>query len=149
MKKILLICLLSMFALTCMASETKNKAKVSRDWKIIGRDYNIFDDPSMRPFSFGLTSWTDKEHGTDPALYGSVALLSYKEMVRFECGGAATFHKGEKWADIAMVTGLSTLIADRIVLGVWYSPFWNLYDKKHSDDPWGVMIGYSIPLGKN
>jgi len=118
-----------------------------RDFMLIGRDYNLWDDMvSVHPISAGLNSWTDKEYGTVPALFGSIALFSYKDIVRLECGGTITWHKNNNQPDIAMLSGISTLIKERIVLGIWMSPFWNLYEK-NPDDPWGVMIGYVIPLG--
>lgn len=137
---------LAMLGLLLCASITLGQERKSpRDLMIIGRDFNLFESVSVKPVSIGVTSWTDREHGTDPAMYVSGAMLSYKDIIRFECGGTATLHNGERWVDIAMITGISTLIADKVVVGAWFAPFWNTYGPR-PDDPWGIMIGYAFSL---
>ena len=125
--------------------------KSPRDLMIIGRDYNLWEDISARPVSVGLNSWYTVETGVLPAIYASAAVISYKDIVRLELGGSATWNShrringGSGSIDMALLTGVSTLIADRIVVGIWFAPFWNLYGSK-PDDAFGGMIGYAFSL---
>ena len=138
-KKILLV--LAMIAsLGCTSyGETRRSP---RDLMLIGRDYNLWEDVSAHPLSVGVNSWYNKELGSMPAVYGSIALLSYKDVVRLECGGTATWNHHTGWAEIDMLTGFSTLLNERIVVGIWLAPFWKLYTP-WNDNPWGVMVGYA------
>jgi len=127
-------------AFSSLGAETKS----TRDFKIVGRDYNFWDDIiSVHPVSIGVASWTDENLGNRPALYASGAMFTYKDVVRLEFGGVVTWDNNRGWADIAMLTGVSTLINDHIIFGIWLSPFWNLYGD-NPDDPWGVMLGYAF-----
>ena len=116
--------------------------------KLICRDYNPLDSlTSVHPLTIGITSWTSKGLGTLPALYGSMAILSYKDVVRLECGGAITWDRyrfpdrGEP--TISLITGFSTLIKEKYVVGVWMAPPWNLYGSR-PDDAYGLMVGYAF-----
>jgi len=141
MKKYLIMLVLLCTILSCQASE--------RSLKMMYYDYSVLD-LSIHPLSVGITSWTDKRYNnTVPALYGSVTMLSYRDIVRLEIGGCATWDKNRVINNdhgsvaISMITGISTLINEKYVVGIWMSPFWNLYGSRPSD-PYGIMIGYAF-----
>ena len=141
MKKFLSILVFFCLILNSFASE--------RSLKMMYYDYSM-GDLSIHPLSIGITSWTDKRYNnTMSALYGSVAMLSYKDIVRLEVGGCATWDKNRVINNnngsmtIAMITGISTLINEKYVVGIWMSPFWNLYGSRPSD-PYGIMFGYAF-----
>ena len=113
-----------------------------RNLMLIGRDYNLWEDVSNHPVDCGINSWYNKELGSMPAIYASAAMLSYKDIIRFEAGGTTTWNHNTGYPEIAFLTGISTLIEDRIVIGIWMAPFWNLHPI-YNDDPWGIMIGYA------
>ena len=127
--KIRICLILMMLTAVCNAGE----------FKILGRDYGL-SDVVEKPISVGLSSWSDKELGTVPALYASLSMMSYSDNIRFETGIVGTM--GSRTVDVAILTGLSTPVGDNMVAGVWLAPFWNLYKPKYSDDAWGIMVGY-------
>lgn len=108
------------------------------------RDYNIMDDISVRPLSVGINSYCTKENDTLFAGYISCALLSYRDVVRVEGGVSVTWNDNKDRLEGALLTGISTLIKERIIVGIWMSPFWNLVGSK--DDAYGGMIGYAFSL---
>lgn len=117
--------------------------KSPRDVMIIGRDYNPWEDISNHPLSLGIGSWRNEELGNKLMGYGSMAFLTYKDVIRLEAGVCGTYNNIKNRLEIEMLTGVSTLINDHIIFGVWMALFWGL-DKRFPDDPWGIMVGYAF-----
>jgi hypothetical protein len=132
------ILLVFLFSVISSFSET-------RDLKMIYRDYTLSDTDALstRPISVGLVSWTDNDIDILPGLYVSIAVLTYKDIVRLEVGGVTTWDQKHAYLDSDMLIGISTLINDKFVVGIWMSPFWNLHPIYHND-PYGIMVGYAF-----
>lgn len=105
---------------------------------MIGLDYPITDE-IIKPVSVGITTWSCDKYGTTIGGFASISCMSFYEKVRLELGAAFKTQDKLKYVPF---TGLSVPITDEFILGVWYAPFWNLYQPKTSDDPSGIMIGY-------
>jgi hypothetical protein len=145
MNKITKIILIGTSLLLLAFNSNGAERKSPRDFMVVGRDYNLFEDISVKPLSVGINSWYTFDTGVLPAMYASVALFSYKDVVRFEVGGSSTWNGNKDRVDISPLTGISTLLAEKIVVGIWFAPFWNLYGNC-PDDAWGGMIGYAFTL---
>jgi hypothetical protein len=143
MKKALILTVILVGILGFLSQGSGAERKSPRDLMIIGRDYNPWEDVSNHPVSLGLGTWRNDELGNKLMGYGSAAFLTYKDVIRIEAGVCGTWDQNSGWVEIAMLTGVSTLINDHIVFGVWMSPFWGL-DKRFPDDPWGIMMGYAF-----
>lgn len=141
MKKLLII--LAVFLISSL-SIAKDEIR-ERDFKIIYRDYSFSDFENTRPASMGVMLWDNRELPIHPGLYASAALLTYRDFLRLECGGGGVHNEKKNRMEIGMLTGISILIKERIIFGVWYAPFWNTYGQ-NSDDPWGLMMGYAFGL---
>lgn len=110
--------------------------------RLLWRDYKL-TDVDTRPISMGAVLWENKELPDHVGVYASIAGLSYKDW-RLEGGGMATWNEVKDRVEIAMLTGISVRLWDKLVVGAWYAPFWNLYGPR-PDDPWGIMVGYAFP----
>jgi len=119
------------------------EGKSPRELMILGRDYNLWEDVSNHPLSLGLGTWRNDELGNKLMCYGSAAFITYKDIVRLEAGACGTWNNIDGNVQVEMLTGVSTLINDHVVFGVWMAPFWGL-DKRFPDDPWGIMLGYAF-----
>ena len=111
--------------------------------RLLYRDYGLANEDA-RPLSAGLMLWENKELPNHWGPYASIALASYNNW-RLETGGMATWNEKKDRVEIGMITGVSYRFSCNVVIGAWYEPFWNLYDRKNSDDAWGVMVGYAFP----
>jgi len=136
--KWLWILLFFLFTTSLNAAERKSP----RDFMVIGRDYGLVEEVSVHPLSLGINSYYTKELGTVPAFYGSIAFLSYRDFVRLELGGTTAWNRKMGYMNINALTGISLLVKDRFVIGVYLAPFWNLAGSK-PDDPWGIMLGWA------
>jgi hypothetical protein len=109
--------------------------------RMLWSDYKLTDEDT-RPISIGAVLWENRELPDHLGLYSSVALFSYKDW-RLECGGIGTWNEVRDRVEVAVLTGVSVRLWDRVVLGTWYAPFWNVYGVR-PDDPWGIMVGYAF-----
>ena len=135
MRKRLLMLLVLCLACSVYAGE-------ERALKLIYKDYKVMDE-DIRPISFGAVLWENRELPDHVGFYGSLAMFTYGDW-RFEVGGVETWNKWTGYCEIDFLTGISVKLWDRVVVGGWFSPFWDLYGFR-KDDPYGIMIGYTLP----
>jgi hypothetical protein len=136
MKKILVFMVIALMNVTCLADGIK----------MIGRDFSVADE-ELKPISFGLCSWTDKDVDCQLAGYVNVSLFSFWDnYLRLGAGLAVTSPDiGEISAvDLRVVVPtITTLIFEHLEVGFYAAPFYNMYNGG-VDDPWGFMVGYAF-----
>ena len=111
------------------------------DVKILGRDYNV-NDIELKPVSFGLASWTI-ELETLPAVYADISLIYlFENRLRLGIGVVVADYNDR--IRVRMQSSVSSLLFERVVVGFYYCPFYNLDPR--SKDPFGLMLGVGINI---
>ena len=135
MKKFLMVVMLLVMSATVSHAQSL---------KIMGRDYNPLDW-NEHPLAIGAITWSDNDYDFEPGIYGQMCFVSWKDAVRLNSGVIIIWNSEKNRPSFRPNTSITFGIPVGDLMfeaGIYYAPFWGLYDK--SDDPWGFMLGYAF-----
>ena len=135
MRKFIVILAIIFLAATCLADGVK----------MIGRDFWV-NDQDVKPLSFGLCSWTDKDTDLQLAGYFNCSLFNFWDNhLRFGVGCAVTSPDVDTVSkvDARLMTTATTLFFKHLEIGFYAAPFYNAVNNS-KDDPYGFMMGYAF-----